>query len=619
MNKKKKKLPKNGSIPTVSSPRYSIRDIDKKTLYYALGGFLMLAMILYFQCLSYGYVLDDKIALSENNFVKKGFAGIWEIFTTDTFRGYLGEATQLLPGGRYRPLSLITFAIEYQIFGLSPKISHFINIILYGLCGFFAWICLRRLFLEKVYSKKVYLSFSFLVAVLFLLHPIHTEAVANIKGRDEIMAFLFSILALFYALKYVDTQKMTSIVLMAIIYMLGLLSKENTITFLAIIPFALWLFRPDYRKSIIAIFGVLLLTTIAYLAIRFSIIDFSTAESTDVMNNPFVGMNSGQRYSTIIYTLLKYIQLSFFPHPLTHDYYPYHIPIMSFGDWRVILSLIVHVIMIGLIFTSWKKHKKISFAIFFYFASISIVSNVVVGVGTFMNERFAFMASLGICIIIVYLLQKLSKKISQSEHKKYLIGSIVIIGILFSIKTITRVPAWESELALNLQGIKTSKNSARANSFMATALFNKHKEVTDPSDKQKLILEAEPYALKAVQILPYYQNANIMLSGIAAEKYKYDKNLPQFLASFKGIISRRPDIEYLTTYLKYLMEREDYSQLQKFFVEISNTLSQQNKKDWALHYLNIINTYNPQDPIIKKQIYDILMSQGKTSQAQNYK
>ena len=616
MPKKKKATITKKSVKTNAPITETYKPLSSKSKGIGFAIFTVLSVLLYFQCFQYGYVLDDKIAISENSYTKDGFSGIWNLLTTDTFMGYLGEVNDLLPGGRYRPLSLITFAIEHQFLGLNPKVSHFINVILYGFCGFITWVTLRRLFMEKAISNKVFLCFSFLVAILFITHPIHTEAVGNIKGRDELMSYIFSILTLSYALKYVDSKKVIMLISMITMFFLGLLSKENTITFLLIIPVAILLFRPSNVRPLITVASLLLATTVAYLALRFSIIDFSVAESTDVMNNPFVGMTGLQKHATISYTLLKYIGLMFVPAPLTHDYYPYHIPILSFSDWRAILSVVLHTGLLVAIPYLWKKHRKISFAIVFYFASISIVSNVVVGVGTFMNERFAFTASLSACIAIVYLIKKGAKRFSPNKNTFLMITAIV--AITYSILTITRVPAWESELTLNSSAIKISKNSARANSFMATALFNRYKEITDNNEKQALINRAEPYARKAVEILPNYKNGNIMLAGIAAEKYKFDNDINRLLSSFKTVASRRPDVEYIATYMKYLNSRADKTILSNFYVELAQMLLQQQRGGWALHYLQIGYNDGVTDPKMKTMIYNILMGQGKTTEAQQY-
>jgi protein O-mannosyl-transferase len=100
---------------------------------------LIVSFLLYGQSLQYGYVLDDTIVVDENKFVAKGVNGIWDILSKETFTGYFGEQKNLVAGARYRPLSLVSFALEQSIFGKKPAISHFINILLYALCGWFLY------------------------------------------------------------------------------------------------------------------------------------------------------------------------------------------------------------------------------------------------------------------------------------------------------------------------------------------------------------------------------------------------------------------------------------------------------------------------------------------------
>ncbi|MBT8229019.1 MAG: DUF1736 domain-containing protein [Bacteroidia bacterium] len=600
---------------------FPLKALDVNIKYLALLSFIVIAFILYFQCLTFGYVLDDKIVITDNSFTKKGFAGLWDLFTTESFQGYFGEQKNLLEGGRYRPLSLMTFAIEHQFFGLNSALSHHVNVLLYGLCGFFSFITLRRLFKEKTYKTKVFISLSFLASVLFIVHPIHTEAVANIKGRDEILAFMFSMLSMFFALRFYDRQKLISLVWMILCFFLGLLAKENTITFLAIIPFGMLLFRSGNKKKIIQITGLLLGTVIGYLVLRYQVIGFlfNGTPSNDIMNNPFAGLNSVERLGTIFYTLMVYIRLNIFPHPLTHDYYPYHIPVLNFEDYRVWLSILFHLFLASGVFYFWKRKPKVSFAIGFYLAAMSIISNLVVNVGTFMNERFAFTASLGFCILAVYLLQRLNSKFPQLD-KNLLKGSVIVIALLFSAKTWLRVPVWENALTLNRAAVSVSKNSARANSFMSTALFEEYKVTTDRQKQMELLNEAQPYMQKALSIYPNYYNGNLMRAGIAAEKYKLDGNLNNLLSEFIEVMKVRPDVDYLTEYLEYLNNRADTGRMGQFYTQAGKTILNQGVNvTWAVHYLLMGNKIDPQNQAIKSLLVQGYTMLGRPADAAKFK
>ncbi|MBK7011132.1 MAG: hypothetical protein IPH36_22100 [Saprospiraceae bacterium] len=159
---------------------------------------LVVGLFIYYQTANYGYVLDDQIVITDNQFTKKGFSGIYEILSTESMTGYFGAQQNLVQGNRYRPLSLVTFAMEYGIFNeLKPGVSHVINLLLYILSCVFILRLVQLLIPDKK-PLMGWFDMGFAAALLYLVHPIHVEAVANIKGRDEIMAMLFSLLSLYF-------------------------------------------------------------------------------------------------------------------------------------------------------------------------------------------------------------------------------------------------------------------------------------------------------------------------------------------------------------------------------------------------------------------------------------
>jgi hypothetical protein len=115
---------------------------QKKELVIFLVGFL-----LYANTFQHEFVLDDAIVFSENSFTKSGIKGWSGIFSKDTFYGFFQQEgkEQLVAGGRYRPFSLATFALEVSLFGLQPVSGHVINAILYGILGIVIFKCLLLL------------------------------------------------------------------------------------------------------------------------------------------------------------------------------------------------------------------------------------------------------------------------------------------------------------------------------------------------------------------------------------------------------------------------------------------------------------------------------------------
>ncbi|MBK8701850.1 MAG: hypothetical protein IPN29_20705 [Saprospiraceae bacterium] len=581
--------------------------------------------ILYHKTASFGYVLDDQIVITDNTFTKKGFGGIYELLTTESMTGYFNAQKNLVEGNRYRPLSLITFAMEYGIFNeLRPGFSHIINILLYALSCVFIMRVIQLLVPDK---KPVFgfLDMGLAVALLFLVHPIHVEAVANIKGRDEVMALLFSVASLLFLIQYyMYGQSQVYKYLGLICYLLGLLSKENTITFLAVIPMSIWAFGGQHSGKAWRSLAWLSLISFIYLMLRFNVAGVPEIgqKITDIMNNPFLEMNAGEKLATILYTLGLYVKLLFIPWPLTHDYYPYAIPIMNWGMWKVWLSFLLYAAMVYWGYKTLKQKQVSGYAIWYYLITLTIVSNVVINLGTFMNDRFIYMPSLGFCLLLVWAIWFYGEKIKNVSYDVVRLGFLSVPLLTFGALSLLRVPDWETALSLNQSAMRVSENSARANSFMATALFNEYKESKDDTERARLLDEAMPYAKKAADIIPEYFNANLMVAGVAGEQYSMNKNLDQLLASFEQVIYRRPDVPFLTEYLQYLNRlMPDMNKLTAFYIKVGKKLMSENNIDqykWAAHFMKLGLEVNPADKTLNQLTGECFNALGDRNQAAQY-
>jgi tetratricopeptide (TPR) repeat protein len=585
---------------------------------------LLVSIVIYYQCTDFGYILDDKIVITDNNFTKKGFSGISDILTTESMTGYFGEQKNLVQGNRYRPLSLVTFALEYEFFkGLNPQFSHWINIFLYGLTGVLMYLLLLLFLKSKQNQIREIKWFSLAVAFIFVTHPIHVEAVANIKGRDEIMAFLFALLSLRYAFKYNVQGSWGKLLVANFLFLLGLLSKENTITFLAIFPLSFYFFSDTSLIKSLKKTWTFLITTCMYLIWRFSVsgVPKFGLESQDLMNNPFLGMSMIERTATILYTLGWYIKLLFVPYPLTHDYYPYTIPKMDFSGIEVWISLAIYMTFIVYALINFSKKQMSGFAILFYLITLTIVSNIVFNLGTFMNDRFVYISSFGFVLLLTFSIYKFSFR----SFKKPLILFLTLIsslGLTYTGLSMIRVPDWESALSLNKSALRVSSNSARANTFMATAIFQDAKDQPDLKKKKSLMQEAFPYAKKSVEIYPTYYNGNLMLAGIAAEIHKIDGHIDPLIETFERVIKIRPDISFVSEYLNYLNERgRDQYKISEMCKRAGRGLIDRNEdKDlrWALHYLNLAYQYNEQDVEVNQLIAQVYQLMGDLNSANQF-
>ncbi|MBR4584564.1 MAG: tetratricopeptide repeat protein [Bacteroidales bacterium] len=450
----------------------------------------VVSLALYINALRNDYALDDSMVLIRNSFTQDGVSGIGDIFKYDTFTGFwvfndsthtveqIVKEKKLLAGGRYRPLSLATFAIEIELFGKDfhdengilvgqgcPAINHAMNAMYYALTVVLLYIILVRLFPRR--DKSWWFSIPFIASLLFAFHPIHTEVVANIKGRDEILTLLGSLAALWWSIKYIDSKKMYYLILSGLALLCGLFSKENAIVFLALVPLTLYYFTNAKWKEIGKVMIPLAVASVTFLAVRGMVLGWEHSEQTkELMNDPFINMNFSERYGTIFVTLLMYIKLLFFPHPLTYDYYPWQIPKTELTDGLALLSLAIYIAMgIYAVYGMITKKDIASYSILFFLIPLAPVCNIFFAVGTLMNERFVFISSIGFCLIVAWffaeVLPKLLKNITMAKYITGVVGIIVLL--LFSLKTVTRNADWENDTVLFTHDVEISSESAKGN------------------------------------------------------------------------------------------------------------------------------------------------------------
>jgi protein O-mannosyl-transferase len=495
------------------------RTVNKLYLY---GIIILFSFILYGNTISNNYALDDSIVISENKFTQKGIGGIKEIFSYDSFKGYSENLLNAVSGGRYRPMSIATFAVEHQFFGNNPHISHFINVLLYSLTCLLLFILLSRL-LEKYPHPKWHTTIPFIATVLFIAHPIHTEVVANIKSRDEILSFLFSLLSFFFLWKFLDSKKKVHLLYCSVLFFIALISKETALVFIVIFPLTFYFFTNHSLKKIISALIPLFVVCIVFIVLRQIIISKTATTQVftkDIMNDSFGAMTFSQKYATILYTLGLYIKLLFYPYPLTWDYYPYHIPIMNWFSFEVLLSLFVYLLLLFFLFQGLKNKTFFSYCICFFLLPLALTSNILFPIGAFMGERFIYISSLGFTMMIAYIVVvKPTKFLKQMLRKPYIF--LIPILFLYSFKTITRNTAWKDSATLVKTDVKTSFNSAKSNALYGKDLYDKAEKSTDINEKARYYELSLQHCEKAFKIDPQMQTVNFILGTIYG-RYKND-------------------------------------------------------------------------------------------------
>ena len=526
-NNQPKFIPNNQSRAKKPVPKPVVKQAVKPSWFTPLRKQMLFVLLvcfgLYVNTLDLDYTLDDTLMITQNQFTLKGVHGIVDIFTNDAFVGFLGK-NNLLPGGRYRPLSQAMFAMEYQFFGLNPFVGHFINLIFYCLLGLLVFKILRMLIpAEKDHPWG--LNLAFVATLLFVAHPLHTEAVANIKGRDELMSMIGSLSCLYFALRYIENRKISHLLWIFLIFILAILSKENALAYVAIIPLTLFFFRKGETKATLTASIPLLAGIAVYFIFRAATVGFvlKDVNDTELLNNPFLGASFMQKYATIFYTWGKYMLLLIFPHPLTHDYYPKQIPIIGMADARALISLVLSLATIVIALLWFKKRHLISYAILFFWLSFAMSSNFIINIGAFMNERFMFAPLLGFTLSVSWLLTDKMKKwfSNAASWRSMALGIFIVLMAGYSIKTVTRNRVWKNDFVLFTTDVEVSTNSAKCNTSAGGKLMEWSDSTSNPALKQEYLSRSEKYLRKAIEIYPQNINTWLLLGNVYIKVKKY--------------------------------------------------------------------------------------------------
>ncbi len=502
--------------------------------WYAWGIFFF-GVLLYVNTFRHDYTLDDAIVITENMFTEKGIEGIPGLLKYDTFYGFFKDPSKarLVAGGRYRPMTPVMFAVEKSVFGKGQlPAGHIINALLYGLTGAVLYWLLIAMFREG--REQVFVALG--AALFFVSHPVHTEAVANIKGRDEIVALLGSLAALLFVFKALKSGRFLWQAPAAAVFFMALMSKENAVTFLAVAPLALYFFGRAKWKQIILHTIPMLMAAAAFLYIRGAVLGWRLGDPPmELMNNPFLKVVNGEwvpfsateKSATIATTLWEYLRLLVFPHPLTHDYYPRHIGIGSWSDWKALAGLALYIGLILYAVLGLRRKDPLSFSIWFYLLALSIASNIVFPVGTNMSERFIYMPSAGFGIAVSVGLYRLFKR-GNAARLKAGMAVVGVIALLFSIKTVWRNAAWKDNFTLFTTDVKTSPYSAKLRNAVGGELFTQAVKPENENRREAMLRQAVPHLQEAIRIHPTYKNAYLLLGNCLHYLKEYEASIQAY-------------------------------------------------------------------------------------------
>jgi len=528
----------------------------------------LLAFLFYINTAQNEYALDDTIVIVKNKDVYEGFAGLPHIMTHDAYDNYyaLFNSSNQLAGGRYRPLSVATFAIEQQFLGTIPAskvdsvvanaggggpqekklikdmhVHHF-----FGVLWFTLSMVVLLYFLRYVVFKKNPLM-ALLAAVIFVIHPIHTEVVANVKSRDEVLSLLFICLTYIFAFKYEEQsdkkEKRWMLVMGILSFVLAFLSKEYAVGMIILMPLAFYLFNKySLSQSIKASLPYFVVMGL-YMLLRLQIIaPMSKDSETDILNNPYALASHSEQLATKISTTFNYLRLLVFPHPLSADYSYNTIPYKDFTDIIVWISLAVHIWLFRMFFYYLKRRSVLCFAIGFYLVNLLLICNIIFNIGGTMGERLIYHSSVGFAIAVAYFLYLGMEKIKPAATGRMaLAGLMVVLVVLCGFKVIERNENWTSDKTLFFHDINVAPNSVLVNADVASSLVNMAEGEKDSTKALDDIRKGIHYFDRAIDIDPAFVSGYLN-RGMAFFKLKQPDSAYYNLCKVRDLYPRYPKL-----------------------------------------------------------------------------
>jgi protein O-mannosyl-transferase len=465
----------------------------------------LVAVVVHWRALGNGFALDD-VPLLEGNPAIESLAHIPKLFVEPYWR-VAGEHY-----GIFRPLTIASYAIDRALFGPGPMGFHVINVLLHACVTALAWSAMKR--------SGTHYGTALLGGLLFAVLPVHTEAVANIAGRAELLAALFAIAAWLAHGRANETGASAGRwrVAAPALYFAAILSKEGAVL-APLLFFADDALRgrdaPPPRRALLTRYAIALAAMLALRVLALGV--HQAAEDTIPLDNPAAAAGAWPRVLTAVWVQLKYVVLCLAPRHLVSDYSFDAIPVArSLADPRVLAGLAFVAGLVAAAAWGWRRSRPMALAALVWIVFFLPSANLLFPTGTLMAERLAYLPSLGACLAIGHLGAAFAvRERPAGSARARRIGIVALAAVLifgFAARTWARVPAWKSNLTLALTDVVTTPRSAKLQAGAGMFLADEGR-----------FAEAEDHLRLAVAIFPDYAQMHYNLAVLLVRRGARDE------------------------------------------------------------------------------------------------
>lgn len=541
----------------------------------------VITLLIYMNSLNNDFVWDDVDLIVKNEAIRKlDLHALWSFFSDD-------KVTHA-PGEIYRPLYILSYALNYKFFGIDPFGYHLTNLIIHTINSvlvFFVVSLMLNTFetidrgreLEKGIPTPhtIYLSPAFASAILFATHPIHTESVTWVKGRDDPMAFFFMLLAFYFYIKFKekyqnsnssdrgaeDSERKNSQIsthkyqlcyylLALFFYLCAIFTKEMAMT----LPLLLFLYdftmgdgrkmgitehKVGIRKNIIKKIWVLKW----YLPFFLEASIFMILRSLILGQVGQMGGYWADSFVSTMYTMAKgfvyYIKILILPLGLVADHVTFQ---FSKGlDREVVFSFFLLLVVFLSAIALYRYSKVVTFSVLWFFITLLPVSNLI-PIKILIAERFLYIPSFGYSLLLSVVLAAIGNRFNLVFRfsKHMLLITLIIVVILYSYSTYERNKVWKDEYTLWTNVIERYPDSARAHTNLGIAYADR-----------ELFKDAAIEYLKAIEIDSRYVLAYFNLGNV----YTVTSNTEDAIKTYKKALMIDPEFSSAHFYLGRIYEK----------------------------------------------------------------
>lgn len=424
---------------------------------------MAVSICLYANTLQNTFVYDDAVTITGNTMIKD-IKNLPKLVVKKEYFSRSGEMT-------YRPVVTFTYFFDYALYRLKPWGYHLTNILLHTVNGILLYIFLTIISQISANSHRpvsiAAVNPALLITLLFVTHPILTEAVNAVSFREDLLVFMFYITALIF---YIRTFSTISRIKSTVIYMfscfsyvLALLSKEMAVT----LPIIIYLYEWFYRSKKNALTSVPSNRhAIGYIALTLAYFWFRFYYFYNPIEENIPAWSLKERVLTVPWLFLNYIKVVIFPVSLSVIH---KISSVDLSVFLLSFSIAVFVVVI----TFLVKEKNFIFGILFFGITLLPVYNIIPIVNPF-AERYLYLPVAGFVTAIYYLISE--RLLSRHRVLSYgiLTALLLIIG-LNSWHVLTRNRVWLDSNSLWADTIRKAPDDSRVYNEIGAAYIDQNK------------------------------------------------------------------------------------------------------------------------------------------------